>query len=170
MIGLDGFVLLSLTDSLILAGTFGLALISSLLVFWATRKYLESYAKRTATRIDDVIVSILKGPIIFLIFSFAAIFLVRTLVTSPSASLTESLTLGYLFVLLLFATWTIAKLFVVMMHRYVQSRAVNTQTRVDDVIVAGVTGTGRILILLVGIAIALGLLFLGLGLLRISTG
>ncbi len=121
-------------------------------------------------KIDDVIVSILRGPAVFLIISFAAIFLVRTIITSPSASLAESLTLGYLFVLLLFATWTVAKLFVVVMHRYVRSRALNTQTRVDDVIVAGVTGTGRILILLVGIAIALGLLFLGLGLLKISTG
>lgn len=170
MIGLDGFALLSLTDSSILAGTFGLALVASLLVFWATRKYLEGYAKRTATKIDDVIVSILKGPIVFLVISFAAIFLLRTLITTPSASLAESMTLGYLFVLLLFATWTVAKLFVVMMHRYVQRRAVNTRTKVDDVIVAGVTRTGRILIMLVGIAIALGLLSLGLGLLRISTG
>ena len=170
MIGLDGIALLSSTDSLVLAGTFGLALVASLLVFWATRKYLESYAKRTATRIDDVIVSILKDPVIFLIISLAAIFLVRTIVTSPSASLAESLTLGYLFVILLFATWTVAKLFVVMMHRTVQSRALKTQTRVDDVVVTGVTKTGRILILLVGVAIALGLLFLGLGLLRLSTG
>ena len=170
MIGLDDFALLSSTDSLVLAGTFGLALVASLLVFWATRKYLESYARKTATKIDDIIVSILKDPVVFLIISFAAIFLVRTLVTSPSASVTESLTLGYLFIVLLFATWTVAKLFVVVMHRYVQSRALKTQTRVDDVVVAGVTRTGRILILLVGVAIALGLLFLGLGLLSISSG
>ena len=65
---------------------------------------------------------------------------------------------------------TVAKLFVVMMHRYVQSRALKTQTRVDDVVVSGVTRTGRIIILLVGVAIALGLRFLGLGLLRLSTG
>ena len=165
------FLLLSSSDSLVIAGTFGLAFLASALVFWATRKYLEGYARKTPTKVDDVIVSILKGPAVFLAISYVAIWIVGALVGPGSSnSLLESLTLAYGFVLVLFATWVVGKIFVVTMHRQVQARALKTATKVDDAVASSLTATGRVLIIVVGIGIALGLLFLGIGLFRIASG
>ncbi len=170
MIGFPTTLQLAPADWTVVAGTFGLSLAASLLVIWATRKYLEEYARKTTTRVDDVIVSLLKGPVVFLVIAYAAIFLVRTLASQPSSSLLNSLDLAYVFSLVLVGTWTASKLFIVAVHRYLQTPALKTQTKADDIIVGVFARTGRILMLIVGVAIALGLLWMAVGLLRIASG
>lgn len=166
--------LLGPADWAIIAGTFGLALVSSLLVLWATRKYLEEYTRRTATKVDDIIVSLLKGPVVFFVVAYGAIWLARTLVRgSPiqaSSSLFDSLNLAYVFIVVLVGTWVAAKLFVIIAHRYVQRLALKTQSKLDDLMAGVFARAGRILILLVGIAVALGLLWMAIGLLRLASG
>ncbi len=174
MVDITTVSLLAPSDWGIIAGAFALALAVSLLVVWATRKYLEQYAKRTATKLDDIIVSLLKGPVVFLVVAYAVIWLTATIAAgSPgqaSPSLLDTLSLSYVFILILFGTWTAAKLFIVLAHRYVLKQALKTQTNVDDRLAGFFATTGKILILMVGIAIALGLLWMAIGLLRIASG
>ncbi len=126
------------------------------------------------TKVDDLIVSILKGPVVFFVIAYGAILVVRTLAqgspSQASSTLLDSLNLAYVFILVLVGTWTAAKLFIVVVHRYMQRPALKTKTKVDDVVVVVFAGTGRILILIVGVAIALGLLWMAVGLLRIASG
>ncbi len=161
-------------DLLIIAGTLALALVASFLVLWSVQKYLAEYAKRTKTKIDDMIVSVLKGPVVLFIVAYGAIWLVRALAernpSQASAGLFESIDLAWAFALVLVGTWLAAKLFVVIMRRYPQSLALKTQSKTDDLLVGISTRVGKILISAVGVTIALGLLWLTLGLLRLASG
>lgn len=174
MVDLSTPLQVSPIDLTIVVGVLGLALAASFMVIWATRRYLEEYARRTPTKIDDMIVSLLKGPVVFFIIAYGAILLVRVMAQgSPgqaSSNLLDSLNLAYVFILVLVGTWTAAKLFVVVVHRHLQTRAMKTPTKVDDVAVGVFSKAGKILILIVGITIALGLLWMSIGLLRIASG
>ncbi len=160
-------------DLTIVAGTLGLALAASLLVVWSVRKYLAEYTKKTKTRIDDMIVSVLRGPVVFFIIAYGLIILVRSLAgnyPSQSAGLLDSLGLAYAFTLVLVGTWLAAELFIVMWHRYLETLTLKTQTKTDDIVVGALGKTGKILILAVGVTIALALLWMTVGLLRLAAG
>jgi len=161
-------------DLLIVVGTLGLGLAASFLVLWSVQKYLAEYAKRTETKVDDMIVSVLKGPVVLFIVAYGVIWLVRTLAErNPSQASTgffDSIDLAWAFVLVLVGTWLAAKLFVVAMHRYPQRLALKTPSKTDDLLVGISTRVGKIVIIAVGITIALGLLWLTLGLLRLASG
>ncbi len=165
---------LSPADLTIITGILALSLAASFLVIGATRKYLEEYARRTTTKIDDMIVSLLKGPVVFFVIAYGAILVVKTLAqgspSQASSSLVDSLNLAYVFILVLVGTWTAAKLFIVVVHRYLQTPALKTQTKADDVVVEVFARTGKVFILIVGIAIAVSLLWMAIGLLRIASG
>src|SRR5881397_2687968 len=95
----------SMVDLLIFVGTLGLTLAASFLVLWSIQKYLTEYAKRTKTKIDDMIVSVLKGPVVLLIISYGITLLVRALAQGYSSQgpsgLFESIDLAFIFILIL---------------------------------------------------------------------
>lgn len=66
-------------DLIVTLSMFAGALLGSFLFLSILKRYVKSYSKRTETKIDDVIVSILSGPVYLFVIVYAGIWLLRFL-------------------------------------------------------------------------------------------
>jgi MscS family membrane protein len=102
-------------------------------ISWTLKQFIKSFAHKTTTKADDVIVDVLEGPLVFAIFVATFALSERLLTLSPGA-------LGiYDAIVRMFITFTIAWFLIrfldsVIVH-YVNPLAAKSESDLDDVLV-----------------------------------
>ncbi len=151
-----------LLDLLTVVLVVGTALGASFVLFWLVRRYLASYAKRTESKVDDIILSILKGPVYLLIVVYGGIWLLRILAERYPGQIPNSVfptvDLLYVLVLVFVGTWAGYALFGKLMAFYARRLARQTGSRVDDLLLGFFGRVGKIVIAIIGVSVALGVL------------
>ena len=118
-------------------GDWGIALliiigvvIATKLVIWFIKNVLKKLSAKTETRLDDLLVEMLEEPIIY-IFALGGIwFALKRLVFPPD--ITDYIDKGFWFVVILAATWFIARLLIALIDEYLAPVIEKSDSDLDD--------------------------------------
>ncbi len=106
------------------------AVIAGKIVTWTTKKFIKSFASKTKTKADDLIVDLLEGPVLFSIFIAALYFGQRLLEMSAGVSDLYGKIVTVLF--LINIAWYLMRFFSGLMIHYVTPLTKRTETDLDD--------------------------------------
>lgn len=138
------------------------ALLASFVFLSILKRYVRNYSKRTETRIDDAIVSIISGPVYLFVIVYAGIWLLKFLAPRyPSIATPElfaTIDLAYALTLVVVGTWATYKIFGTLVQRFASHLARKTQSRIDALIVGIFGRLGKTIIAVAGLGAALSIL------------
>ncbi|MDY6966057.1 MAG: mechanosensitive ion channel [Halobacteriota archaeon] len=117
-------------------------------------RYLEKFAAKTKTRIDDIIIKAIKGPV-YVVVTFLGIYIALSFVDFPYMDQAEMF-FDILNVILL--TWIAYRVSGIIIKEYGYSLADKTESQIDDVIIPVIDQIAQILIVIIGILVIFDLL------------
>jgi MscS family membrane protein len=123
----------TLRDYVIFFGIIAFGMLIGKTVSWTLQNIIKSFASKTATKIDDVIVEVLEGPFIFAIFVAMLAFAKRFLVLSPAAAMGYGNIISVLSIIMI--AWFIIRFLDSVIRHYVTPYAAKTKTDLDDVLI-----------------------------------
>ncbi len=126
-------------------------LISSILVF-VVDPVVHRITKRTKTRVDDIILNILRWPLFILILVYGAVESLSILGLPPNWYLDLVRIRGFVFILV--ATWVAYRIFREVMMEYGRLLAARTKSEVDDRLIPVLDKIGAVVIVIVGVIYA----------------
>jgi len=134
-------------------GLIALAVLAGKVVTWLSKNILHAFASKTETKIDDVAVSILEGPVLFTIFIIAFHF--SRSVLSISDATHAVLDQIIIILIILDVAWYLIKLFAGFITHYLQPLATKSETDLDDQLLPIAKRLGNIVILLIAVIMVL---------------
>jgi len=117
-------------------------------------RYLEAFAARTKTKVDDLIIKTVKRPLYFIIL-LLGVYLAFVHVKFPFLEQTE---LGLKIIGAILGTWAAYRVIPALIEEYGRSLAQRTESKIDDVIVPVVEKIAKIFLVIIGLLIILDLL------------
>jgi len=114
--------------------------------------------KRTTTMIDDIIIGIIRTPILLLVFAFGVVQSLDALYRHIPEDIRDTVFAIYRIVLVLVIFYLVYKLFKEILIYYGKMIAKRTASKVDDVLIPVVEKVGVVVIALVAIGYVLGVL------------
>jgi len=100
------------------------------LVTWISKTFLKAFASKTKTKLDDTILHVLEGPVLFTIFILALTFGKDVLTLSPTVADVFAKTITILWILN--GAWYLVRLLNSALTHYVQPMAKKSETDLDD--------------------------------------
>ncbi len=134
----------------------GLALLAVLFL----SPLIHRYAQRTQSDLDNVILSIIRGPLVILVLTYGVVHSVAIL--QPPAAILNFLFLLYSVVLILVVTWLAYQIFKGIFVEYGRRAAAKRETPLFDVIWPVLNRVGGILIIVIGASLLASLFGLDL--------
>ncbi len=122
--------------------------------------FLRRYGERTESGLDDVVLGIVRGPLVLLIIAYGVV--QSTAILDPPAAVVNLLFLAYNIVLILVLTWLAYRIFRGVLIAYGKQWAKKRKTPIFDVIWPLASRLGAILIVVVGASALAGLFGLNL--------
>ena len=135
----------------------------STVVFWAAVVILlyvfftwgiPLLTRKTKTEIDDVIIGILRLPIIIIIIAYAVLDIFR--LYFPSAAWVDALHKVYLGIVIWVITWLLFHLIKDVVAKYLKDYAEESESSLDDVLVPLISKAGPIIVFIVALFITVG--------------
>ena len=127
----------------------------ALVVTYLMNTIIRRMTRRTATMIDNIILDIIRTPIILLVLAYGTISSLAALHTHVSADVISLLFSIYKFILVLVVFYLAYKLFKEIVLHYGRMVAKKTASKVDDVLVPVVEKIGVVIIAFAGLIYAL---------------
>lgn len=153
---------IEIVDLIVTLSIFAGALLGSFLFLSILKRYVKNFSKRTETKIYDVVVSILRGPVYLFVIVYAGIWLLRFLAPRYPSIATPDLfaviDLAYALTLVVVGTWVAYKIFGSVVQRFASHLARKTESRIDDLIVGIFGRLGKVVIAVIGLAVVLSIL------------
>ncbi|MCD4736381.1 MAG: hypothetical protein K8R53_10075, partial [Bacteroidales bacterium] len=134
---------------LILVGSFGIAKI----IYWIFGNIIKKAAKKTKTKVDDIIVDMLEEPVVLGLTIFGLWYGIRQL--SFPDSVNDWIGQIYNVLIVITITWLIARLIDAIIKEYLVPMAEKTESTMDDQLIPVVRKGIRIAVWILGIIIAL---------------
>ena len=116
------------------------------------------FVKRTATMIDDIVIGIVRTPILLLVFAFGVVQSLDALYKHIPEDIRDMVFAAYRIVLVLVIFYLAYKLFKEILIYYGKMIAKRTASKVDDVLIPVVEKVGVVVIALVALGYLLGVL------------
>ena len=113
---------------------------------------VKGFAKRTATKVDDVILRILRGPVFVLVLLYGTVGSLAIL--GLSSELRRSMYSVYGFAIILLLTWVSYRIFRDLLVSYGGQLAKRTKSDIDDRLIPALEKVGAVVIVLLGIVLA----------------
>lgn len=118
--------------------------------------YLNRFAAKTNTKLDDMIIGAIKRPLYIIIFVFG-VYLAFNYVDFPFSDFVE-VTILFKIISVILITWVAFRLSDAIIKEYGYALAKKTDSNIDDVIIPVVDQISGILIIIIGILLILNLL------------
>ena len=113
---------------------------------------VRGFAKRTATKIDDIILRILRGPVFVLVLLYG---IVNSLATLGLPADWRRLLLSiYAFTVILLLTWVAYRVFRDLLLNYGEHLAKRTRSDIDDRLIPALEKVGAVVIVFLGVVLA----------------
>ena len=122
-----------------------------LVVFFASERVFKKIARRTKTRLDDIVLGIIRKPILILLILLGVVESLDVL--DLPTGLFELLSRIYYLVLVLVLTYVAYRIFRDVVIYYGKKYAEKTHTQIDDVVVPLAEKLGAVVIVIIGVAI-----------------
>ncbi len=106
------------------------AVLAGKIITWTTKKFIRSFADKTATKADDLIVDLLEGPVLFTVFIVALYFGERLLTMSEGFSDLYGKVVSILFMINI--AWYLMRFINGLIRHYVTPLTAKTKTDLDD--------------------------------------
>jgi len=106
------------------------AVLAGKLVTWISKGFLKAFASKTKTKLDDMILYVLEGPVLFTIFILALNFSKDTLTLSPAVADVFAKAITVLWVIN--GAWYLIRLLGSAITHYVRPMTEKTETDLDD--------------------------------------
>jgi len=133
----------------------GIWALIALFVILVADPLLHRLTSRTATELDDIILNIIRGPILLLMVLYGAI---RSLeILNLDRALIANLELAYSVAFILAVAWLTYKIYAGVIVYYGHKLAAKTDSEVDDVLVPIMEKMGMIIIPIIALAVILSL-------------
>jgi len=111
-------------------GVIAWALLIGKLVTWVSRNILKKIAAKTDTKVDDIIVGLFDGPILFTVFIIALYFAHDSLTLSdPVQNVINKI---LLILLIINAAWYLIRFLASVLTHYIEPLTAHTETDLDD--------------------------------------
>ena len=131
-----------------------MALLIARLCVYIFEKYLESFASRTETKFDDIIIGAIKRPV-YLVTILIGVYLVFNYI---NFTYLENITIFFKVLGIILTTWVVYRLTDAIIKEYGYALAERTESDIDDVIIPVIDQIAGILIVVLGIISILNLL------------
>ena len=133
----------------------GIWALIALFVILVADPLLHRFTSKTATELDDMVLKIIRGPVLLLMVLFGAVNSLEIL--NLSRSLIADLELAYNVAFILVMAWLSYKIYAGVIVHYGHKLAAKTDSEVDDVLLPILEKLGMIVIPIVALAVILGL-------------
>ena len=120
----------TIADYLIFFAVLVGAVLVGKIITWTTKEFIRSFADKTATKADDLIVDLLEGPVLFTIFIVTLYFGERLLTMSAGFSDLYSKIVSILFIINI--AWYLMRFMNGLIKHYVTPLTAKTKTDLDD--------------------------------------
>ncbi len=120
----------TIADYLVFFGVIAAAMIAGKLLTYVTKRFIRSFADKTATKADDLVVDLLEGPVLFTIFLAALWYGERLLAMSEGFGDVYAKIVSILF--LINIAWYLMRLLGGLMQHYIEPLTEKTDTDLDD--------------------------------------
>jgi MscS family membrane protein len=131
-----------------------IAAVSAKLVAFLIEKYLVSFAARTKSKIDDIIIGTIKNPI-YIIFLLLGVYFSLNYLRFPWIG---QIKLGITIIGVVLGTWVVYRIIPALMIEYGRYLAKKTETKIDVTVMPTLNRIIKIILLIVGFLIVLELL------------
>ena len=122
--------------------------VASFIVF-ILHPIVKGITKKTKTKIDDAILSIIRGPVLVIIIAYGAISSLSVL--GLSEDLLSHIMMAYNLILIIVITWISFKIFNGVIVEYGRMYAEKTKTNIDDILIPILQKLGTIIIVAFGV-------------------
>jgi MscS family membrane protein len=144
------------------------SLVLGKLLYWLFSKVMRGLAKRSETKIDDIIVDMIEEPMVFS-FVIAGIWFGLKQLALPEVA-TNAVNISFQFLLVLLVAWFVARLFDAICKEYLVAMVEESESDLDDQLLPIIRKTVKTIIWALAIIVALnnagynvGALIAGLG-------
>ena len=125
---------------------------------WLGRKYLDKWAKKTKTQLDDLLVEKVKPPLSYIIW-----FLALKLVLGPLHLNYEALDRAVNTIILFITAWLVAAILDIFIKYYAQQFTARTKSEMDDALLPLVDKTIKIVVWVIALIWALAIWSVDIG-------
>jgi len=123
----------SLIKYLIFLGIIAVSVIIGKIFFYISKKVIRAKTSKTETKLDDILVDVLEGPLVFMIFVIGLIVGLKTLVISQGAQLVFSNIIKIL--ITIDVAWFLIAFIDQLIVQYVTPIASKTTSELDDLLI-----------------------------------
>lgn len=138
----------------------------ALVITFVVDKYIKKWAKKTKTELDDIILGVLKTPLLLILISAGIVSAIR--IISAISGYMHYIDAAYQIILIFAVIWLVAKLYKALIGYYGKVFAEKTKSKIDDILMPTIEKVGLFVIYFMGIMVILS--FLGIDILPLITG
>lgn len=128
-------------------------LILAKFIYWLFKTFFGRLASKTESRLDDLIVDLIEEPIVFCVTVSGIWFGIKQLVLSEKVG--NWIDLGAHFLIILAATWFVARLIEAVFNHYLMPLAEKTENELDDLLLPVARKATKIAVWSMGLIVAL---------------
>jgi MscS family membrane protein len=138
----------------------------ALVITFVVDRYIKKWAKKTKTELDDIILGVLKTPLLLILISAGIVSALK--IISAISGYMSYIDTAYQIILIFAVIWLIAKLYKALIGYYGKVFAKKTKSKVDDILMPTIEKVGLFVIYFLGIMTILS--YLGIDILPLITG
>ena len=141
-------------------------IVVTLAITFVVDKYIKKWAKKTKTELDDIILGVVKTPLLLMLISAGVVSALR--IISAISGYMSYIDTTYQIILIFAIVWLIAKLYKGILIYYGKEFAAKTESKIDDILMPTIEKMGLFLIYFLGIMTILS--YMGIDILPLITG